>query len=213
MNILSVHLDLLNEEQKKCVVEKVHWIKLSEHFKISNNIGINHGGAIYGFVFNETQPSETSVPSDFEECIYIGKSGKRFYFDRKNGLNKPPKLCSYLYKRLIHHRDRFNGSASVSLDEKTKYGLYEQRYGLGIDVMNGTLTGIPLWVGLIPVPLQVEENFHENWLLRYERLEIFKYRKKFGKSPLMNLDEDHSNKQSESFSSNYELNDITSFMY
>ena len=78
--------------------------------------------------------------------------------------------------------------------------------------MNGTLTGVPLWVGLIPVPFQVEKNFHENWLLRYERFELFRYRKNYGKSPLMNLDEDSSNKQFESFSNNYELNDITLFM-
>ena len=56
------------------------------------------------------------------------------------------------------------------------------------------------------------KNFHENWLLRYERFELFRYRKNYGKSPLMNLDEDSSNKQFESFSNNYELNDITLFM-
>ena len=212
MNLLSCYLELLSEEQEKCAVEKVYWIRMSEHFKISNDIGMRHGGAVYGFVFNETQPGETNLPSDFKECIYIGKSGKQFYFDRKNGPNKLPKICSYLYKRLIHHRDRFNGTATLSLNESKKYNLYKQKYGFGIDVMNGTLTGVPLWVGLIPVPLQVKENFHENWLLRYERLELFRYRKQFDENPLMNLDEDFCNKKITSFSSEYKLNDITLFM-
>jgi len=212
MNLFSCYANLLLEEQQNFPIEKIYWIRLSEHYKISNNIGLNHGGAIYGFVFNETQPSENSLPSDFEECVYVGKSGKGFYYDRKNGVNKKPKKASYLNKRLIHHRDRFNGTATISSEEKKKYSLFEQRYGFGLDVMNGTLTGIPLWVGLIPVPLNLPETFHENWLLRYERFELFKYKKKFGKSPLLNLDEDAIRKVSDSFSNNYQVTDLTSFM-
>ena len=212
MNLLSCYIDLLIEEQEKYPVEKIHWIRLSEHYKISNNIGLNHGGAIYGFVFNETKPSEYSLPSDFEECIYVGKSGKGFYYDRKNGVNKKPKKTSYLNKRLIHHRDRFNGTATVSSEEKKKYSLFEDKYGVGIDVMNGTLTGIPLWVGLIPIPLNLPETFRENWLLRYERFELFKYKKKFNCPTLLNLDEDYERKLIESFSNNYHPTDLTSFM-
>jgi hypothetical protein len=212
MNLFSCYLNLFIEEQQNYPIEKIHWIRMSEHYKISNNIGLNHGGAIYGFVFNETQPSQNNLPSDFEECIYVGKSGKGFYYDRKNGLNKKPKKSSYLNKRLIHHRDRFNGTATVSSEESKKYSLFEHKYGFGLDVMNGTLTGVPLWVGLIPVPLNLPETFHENWLLRYERFELFKYKKNFGKSPLLNLDEDISRKVSNSFSNNYKVMDLTSFM-
>ena len=121
MNLFSCYANLLLEEQQNFPIEKIYWIRLSEHYKISNNIGLNHGGAIYGFVFNETQPSENSLPSDFEECVYVGKSGKGFYYDRKNGVNKKPKKASYLNKRLIHHRDRFNGTATISSEEKKKY--------------------------------------------------------------------------------------------
>ena len=212
MNILSCYVNLLVEEQQNFPIEKVHWIRLSEHYKISNNIGLNHGGAVYGFVFNETQPSESSLPSDFEECVYVGKSGKGFYYDRKNGVNKKPKKASYLNKRLIHHRDRFNGTATVSSEERKKYLLFEEKYGIGFDVMNGTLTGVPLWVGLIPIPMNLPETFHENWLLRYERFELFKYKTKFSRSPLLNLDEDCDRKVSDSFSSNYKVADLTFFM-
>ena len=213
MNLYSRYENLLIEEQQKYPIEKVYWIRLSEHYKISNTIGLNHGGSVYGFVFHETQPSEDNLPSDFEECVYVGKSGKGFYHDQKNGPNKNPKRTSFLNKRLIHHRDRFNGTATVSSDEKKKYSLYEEKYGLGLDVMNGTLTGIPLWVGLIPIPLNLPETFHENWLLRYERFELFKYKSKFNRSPLLNLDEDSNKKVSSSFSNNYKVTDLTCFMY
>ena len=211
MNLLSTYLKLLYDEQKEHPVSKVHWERISEHYKITNPIGINHGGAVYGHVFSETKPSEENLPSDFFECIYIGKS-KGWYWDRKKGPNKNPTKKSYLNKRTIHHRDRYAGTATVSSNEKRKYGLYEDKYGLGLDVMNGTYTGKPLWIGLIPVPLYISNPEKENWLLKYERLELFRYRKIFGKSTLMNLDEDSSNVDPKSFSSNYQSTDVTSFM-
>ena len=46
----------------------------------------------------------------------------------------------------------------------------------------------------------------------FKYLELFKYKKKFGKSPLLNLDEDAIRKVSDSFSNNYQVTDLTSFM-
>ncbi len=213
MNLLSTYLKLLSDEQEEYPVLKVHWEKMSQHYKITRPIGINHGGAVYGHVFSETKPSEENLPSDFLECIYIGKS-KGWYWDRKKGPNKNPIKTSYLNKRTIHHRDRYAGTAKVSSEEEYKYGLYEDKYGLGLDVMNGTYTGKPLWIGLIPSPSDISDPQKENWLLRYERFELFKYRKFFRESPLLNLDEDSSNVDPKSFSSNYQSQsiDLTLFM-
>tara|TARA_B100000035_G_C20911074_1_gene513996 strand:- start:282 stop:926 length:645 start_codon:yes stop_codon:yes gene_type:complete len=211
MNLLSNYLKLLSIEQEKYPVPKVYWIRMSKHYEITNPIGHNHGGAVYGHVFSELQPSEEQLPSDFSECIYIGKSGRGSYPDRKGGPNKNPTITSYLYKRTIHHRDRYAGTATVSSDEKRKYGLYEDKYGLGLDVMNGTDTGKPLWIGLIPIPLGMPDSKKENWLLTYERLELLKYRISFGESPLLNLDEDCSRKDLTSFSSTFSSVDITNF--
>lgn len=212
MSIISCYIDLLTKEQEKYPIEKVYWVKLLEHYKISNSIGLTHGGSVYGFVFSETQPKEYQVPSDFEETVYIGKSGKGFYYDRKNGEKKLPRKTSFLNKRIIHHRDRFNGTAKISLEENRKYQLFEDKYGFGFDVLNGTITGKPLWVGFIPVPINLPEFMSENWLLRYERFELFRYKTKFNKSTLMNLDEDYSNRIQESASSQYKIPDLTTFM-
>lgn len=213
MNILSLHIALLIEEQNKYVTEKVHWIRLIEHYKISNSIGLTHGGAVYGFVFNETQPKDNQLFSEFEELVYVGESGGiGFYYDKKNGEKKLPRKTSLLNKRIIHHRDRFNGTAKVSLGETEKYQLFEDKYGLGFDVLNGTFTGKPLWVGFIPIPINLPELFSENWLRTYERLELKRYKTKFNKKTLMNLDEDYDNTNEESASSKYEIPDVTSFM-
>jgi hypothetical protein len=211
MNILSPHIDLLVEEQNEYMVEKVYWIKVLEHYKISNTIGLTHGGSVYGFVFNETQPKENQLTSDFQEVVYIGES-IGWYYDKKNGEKKLPRKTSYLNKRIIHHRDRFNGTAKVSSDETEKYQLFEDKYGLGFDVLNGTFTGKPLWVGFLPIPINFPELMHKNWVRTYERLELKRYKKKFNKKTLMNLDEDYNNKNEESASSKYEIPDVTSFM-
>ena len=216
MNLLSVHVDLLISEQEQYPVPKVHWIRLTEHYQISHHIGLTHGGAVYGFVFNETQPSQYRLPSDFEECFYIGKSGKSgkggSYFDYKNGPNKNPKKVSFLNKRMIHHRDRFAGTATVCESEKKKYSLYEEKYGVGLDVMNGTYTDKPLWVGFIPAPIDIPDHLHEGWLLKCEQDEIYRYTKTFGYTPLMNLDQSGSNKKRNSFSTQYSPVELDQFM-
>ena len=213
MNILSCHIDRLVEDQKKYATEKIYWIRMTEHYKISNTIGLTHGGAVYGFVFNETQPKDNQLFSEFEELVYVGESGGiGFYYDKKNGEKKLPRKTSLLNKRIIHHRDRFNGTAKVSLGETEKYQLFEDKYGLGFDVLNGTFTGKPLWVGFIPIPINLPESNHKNWVLTYERLELGRHREIFNKKTLMNLDEDYDNTNEESASSKYEIPDVTSFM-
>jgi hypothetical protein len=211
VNLLPVYIDMLKEEQEQYPVPKVYWIRMSQHCEITNTIGLKFGGAVYGHVLSETRPSENDLPSDFEECVYIGKSGKGYYPDRKNGPNKNPKECSFLYKRQIDHRKGYVGTDKLTEHQLKKYGLFWEKYGKGIDVINGTHTGKPLWLGLIPIPIDMPNSLKENWLLRYERLELMRYRKTFGSAPLMNLDEDCSNKDVNSFSSNYKSTDITQF--
>ena len=211
MNILSCHIDRLVKDQEKYMTEKIYWIRITEHYKISNTIGLTHGGAVYGFVFNETQPKENQLFSEFEELVYVGESGGRYY-DQKNGEKKLPRDTSLLYKRIIRHRDRFNGTAKVSSNETEKYQLFGDKYGFGFDVLNGTFTGEPLWVGFLPIPINYPESNHKNWVLTYERLELGRHRDTFNKKTLMNLDEDYDNTNEESASSKYEIPDVTSFM-
>lgn len=177
------------------MIPYVHWIRFTEYYKLADGIGMR--GAVYGFVWSNMKPSPSQYPSDFEECVYIGESGG-CYYDKQNG--HKGKLRSHLHKRMTsHHKPLTTGIAPVN--EEKKYKLFTERYGYGDDVLNGTLTGIPLWVGFICPPKEDPDHCLKSWLISREHYEIYQYQRKFGKSPLMNMEVDGKGKDPDSYSS------------
>ena len=175
----------------------VHWIRFSEYHKLADLVGMR--GAVYGFVWNEIKPSNAQSPSDFEGCVYIGESGG-FYYDKQNG--QKGKIRSHLHKRMTnHHKPLTTGESN-----ERKYELFKERYGYGDDVLNGTLTGIPLWVGFIVPPKEDPDYCLKSWLIATEHHEIYQYQRRWGVSPLMNMQVDGRGKDPESYSSQAMLN-------
>lgn len=179
------------------MIPHVYWIRFSEYHKLADKIGMR--GAVYGFVWNELMPKPSDYPSDFENCVYIGESGG-FYYDKQN-VSKG-KLRSHLHKRMTNHHKPLT---SGTFTEK-KYKLFIEKYGYGDDVLNGTLTGIPLWVGFICPPKEDPDYCLKSWLISREHYEIYQYQRKFGKSPMMNMQVDGKGKNPDSYSSEIMLN-------
>ena len=177
------------------MIPYTHWIRFTDYHKLADIIGMR--GAVYGFVWNETMPKSSECPSDFEGCVYIGESGGAtpFYYDKQNGHRG--KLRTHLHKRMTsHHKPLTTGICN-----EKKYELFVERYGYGDDVLNGTLTGIPLWVGFICPPKEDPDHCLKSWMISREHYEIYQYQRKYGKSPLMNMEVDGKGKNLGSYSS------------
>ena len=169
-----------------------YWIRFTEYHKLADLVGMR--GAVYGLVFNDMKPSPFDRPSDFEECVYVGESGG-FYYDKQNG--HKGKLRTHLHKRMTaHHKPLTTGEC-----KEYKYELFKEMYGFGDNVLNGTLTGTPLWVGFITPPKEDPDNCLKFWLLKTESDEIYRYTCRFGRTPLMNMQGDGKGKDPDSYSS------------
>jgi len=178
------------------MIPTVYWIRFSHYHKLADLVGMR--GAVYGFVWNDMKPSNSQSPSDFEECVYIGESGG-FYYDKQG---RKGKLRSHLHKRMtMHHKPFSTGECN-----ERKYELFKERYGYGDDVLDGTLTGTPLWVGFIVPPKEDPDHCLKSWLIATEHHEIYQYQRRWDKSPLMNMQVDGRGKDPESYSSQVMIN-------
>ena len=177
------------------MIPTTHWIRFTDYHKLADIVGMR--GAVYGFVWSEMKPSPSECPSDLEGCVYIGESGgeRPFYYDKQSGTKG--KVRTHLHKRMTtHHKPLTTGECT-----ERKYELFREKYGYGDDVLNGTLTGISLWVGFIVPPKEDPDHCLKSWLISREHYEIYQYQRKFGQSPLMNMQVDGKGKDPNSYSS------------
>lgn len=160
---------------------KIHWCYFTDYHKYCDSLTMNTG-ACYGLVFNETKPQIYEHPSDFSGCVYIGKS-TGCYYDKQSG--SKAKKRSYVHKRMTTHI----GALVNNRKKDTSHEKIIEHYGEGEDVINGTLTGKPCWLGLIiPRPDFETNNQYIAWAHMAERSEIYSYTRNFNKPPIGNLD-------------------------
>ena len=163
------------------MIPHVYWTYFTKYHELADAVGMR--GAVYGWVVNETMPKSTDCPSDFEECLYIGQSGGAdgYYFDVQNGIKG--KLRTDLHKRMTaHHKPLTTGKTT-----ERKYLNIIETYGCGEDVLNGTHTGRPFWVGFICPPKEDPNLCVKSWLISREHYELYQYQRKFDKTPMSNL--------------------------
>ena len=132
---------------------------------------IGKPGGVYGLVFNETKPESYEFPCEFEGCVYI--------------------------KRMTHHhKPLMTGDKTYS----TGFTNIIEEYGYGRDVLNGTFTNNPLWLGmLIPRPDFPKKRI-ERWAFRTEQDQLLKYELVWDKTTLGNMDTEEQNVDEDSFS-------------
>ena len=186
------------------------WMKFTDYYKYCDNIGWY--GATYGFVFAPNKPQKYEYPCEHEGCVYIGKSSGNYY-DKQAG--HKGKGRSHVHKRMTHHLKPLMNE-NVSGD--TCHKLITEVYGCGKDVLDGTLTNLPMWLGLIlPQPDFPKENkqLMSRWCLLQEQDQLMEYQLKFRKETLANSDA-NTNKDLTSYSSYMmgilEEQDLSKFM-
>jgi len=167
------------------------WTKFSHYYKVCDTSAMR--GGTYGFVFNETKPMHYQQPCEFEECVYIGESSG-CYYDMQGGSRG--KLRSLIHKRMTYHHKPLTTGVGGGSSHK----IITEKYGFGETVLDGTLTGKPLWLGILVPREDIPENAIKPWVQMHEREQIFHYTMRYGNSPLGNMDCD-SRKQKDSASS------------
>lgn len=176
----------------------IHWDYFKNYHKHCDQIAMR--GATYAFVFNETKPKEYQQPFEFEECVYIGKSAGS-YVDKQSGSRS--KLRSNLHKRMTtHHKALMTGKT----DNISSYKSIIENYGYGDNVMDGTLTGIPMWLCIMLPRPDVPDELVARWALMQEQLQMYFYESKFGRPTIGNMDT--KTKRSEYSFSNYRMDSI-----
>jgi len=172
-------------------VYRIKWDYFRNYHKFCDAFEMS--GACYGLVFNETCPKDYQRPYEFKECVYIGESAG-CYIDKQNGTKT--KQRSYVHKRMTNHiKPLMEGVGGT-----TSHQEIIKKYSYGHDVLMGTITGKPLWLGLLIPRPDLPEEFVKQWCLMQEGNELFDYACKWGKSPLGNLNAD-KRKNEDSWSS------------
>lgn len=158
---------------------QILWVKFSDYYKVCDVSA--RKGATYGFVFSEIKPRPYQQPCEFEECVYIGESSG-YYMDAQGGGRS--KLRSHVHKRMTHHHKPL----TTGVGGDSSHNSIIEHYGFGDNVVDGTVTGKPLWLGLLIPRDDIPSYAIKSWVQRQERDQIFHYIMKFGRSPLGNKD-------------------------
>jgi|TARA_B110000908_G_C10267733_1_gene466222 hypothetical protein len=159
----------------------VFWCKFKDYSVHCDALTVQ-SGATYGFVFNENKPKSYQYPSEFEECVYIGESAG-WYIDVQGGSRRKDR--SYVHKRMTsHNKTLMNGNTPKN---QTHSAIIDS-YGYGEDVLNGTLTNKPMWLGLMLPRPDLPKELVKMWVQYHERAQMLDYAMRWGKSPISNKD-------------------------
>ena len=170
---------------------KIHWDYFTKYYKHCDTLAMT--GACYAFVFNEDKPTHFQEPCEFEQCVYVGESGGNYY-DKQNG--HKGKVRSHVHKRMSSHHKPFTTGKSCESSHKSII----ETYGYGDHVLNGTFTGLPMWLCLMVPRPDLQETMVKQWAKLQERMQLFKYEEKWGHCTLGNMDTG-SRKDQDSYSS------------
>ena len=158
---------------------QVIWTKFSDYFKVCDTSAMR--GGTYAFVFNDKKPKPWELPCEFEQCVYVGESAGSYVDRQRPGRYKDR---SHMHKRMTqHHKPLTTGEGG-----DTSHQMIIREYGYGDDMVNGILTGTPLWLCLLIPRPDVPDRAVKAWAQYQERLQIYEYICSFGRSPLGNMD-------------------------
>lgn len=155
----------------------IQWFKFKDVLRYSNLFT----DVVYAFVATDKVPDNTRLPYEFEDCVYIGKSGgmeDAYTFDRKDKNTNRGRYQTIPHNRMKAHKTAFNRL------EEDKYCLFSNKY----ENMDDKI----LCVCFITPPKHVSPMNKMSWLLMVESEMIYKYQERFRKPLLMNIGH-HSN--------------------
>jgi len=172
------------------------WFCKRELYSIQNNIH----GAVYAFAFLYNKPGIYQHPNEIEDTFYIGVSGGKessILFDRKDKNTNRGEYSTLFKKRMKTHFSNLE-TKKEKFREK-KYELFHEKYCPEFD------TEKQIFV-YVTVPGSDVRPFLKRALLSLAESEyIYAYGERFGKLPLMNLDEQHLETRLENSFSNIKM--------
>ena len=168
----------------------MYWDYFTNYYKHCDTVAMR--GACYAFVFNETKPINFQQPHEFEQCVYVGESAGNYY-DLQNG--HKGKVRSHVHKRMTnHHKPLTTGQKAES-----SHQAIIETYGYGDHVLNGTFTGLPMWLCLLIPRPDLPDSMVKQWAKLQERTQLFNYELSWGHCTLGNMDTG-SRKDNDSYS-------------
>ena len=162
------------------------WYTWEKAYALSKGID----SAVYAFAFLEQKPSDDVLPFELEDTFYIGMScGK--YYDKKNrtssGDRRGGEYATYLQKRLLIH----NGYLQKLKQKNRKSEMYFEHF------LPNNQPQKQRYVGISVPNEKTEESSIRAFVSLVESEFIFLYTKEFGKTPLLNFDEEFKSKRIE----------------
>mgnify|MGYP001293437022 CR=1 FL=1 len=161
----------------------IHWVDFTDYYKVCDSLAMR--GATYALVYFDSNksPSKRQLPSEFEECVYIGKSANN-YFDTQ-GKVFGGKVRSHIHKRMTSHfgaLTRINGGDSSHKSIKEVYGV------LGNSDISNPNYGKRLMLCLMIPPPDVPDAAVPRWCLTQEQIQLYSYEMNFNHTTLGNMD-------------------------
>lgn len=183
---------------------KIIWVRYSDYYKVCDQQALR--GGCYSLVFTEMKPESYQYPCEFEESVYFGESAGYYLDPQGSGRLK---IRSHIHKRMTdHHKPLTTGKGGES-NMKNIIG----KYGYGEHILDGTLTGIPLWLCILVPREDLPESMVKAWVQFHERDQILSYMLTFNRSPLGNNDCDsHKDPDSWSTKTLQKMGSLESFM-
>lgn len=176
----------------------IHWDYFSKYHINCDNVGWR--GATYALVFNKEKPLPYQQPYEFEQCVYIGKSADQYYDQQSKHRGT---VRGNLHKRMTKHHGALVSGKTGNI---SSYKSIIEVYGFGKEVVDGTLTGLPMWLCLmIPRP-DLDSESVDRWTQLQEQLQLFLYQQKFNRTTLGNMDT--KPKRDQNSYSNYRMQSI-----
>ena len=177
------------------------WFNKNQIYEMKNQIT----AVVYSIAFLDERPADHVYPFDIEDTIYFGMSGgmmNDFRFDRKNKTTGRGVLYSTFATRIKTH---FNHLENVRDISEAKYHLFHEQY------MPSLNPGKQLYVNLfVPDENKIEHFLHRSFISSMESEFILQYGFKYGKLPVMNLDEKYDRSPIDTLSVSGNMRDFVS---
>jgi hypothetical protein len=141
---------------------------------------------VYSISFLDEIPDDHGYPIDVEDTIYFGMSGgmmNDYKFDRKNKHTGRGVLYSTFATRIKTH---FNHLENIRETSESKYHLFHEKCLPSLNPAKSIYVNL-----FVPDENKIEQFLHRSFISSMESEFILQYGFKYGRLPVMNLDEQY----------------------
>jgi hypothetical protein len=158
------------------------WFNKNEIYEMKNQIT----AVVYSIAFLDEKPDDHVYPFEIEDTIYFGMSGgmmNDYKFDRKNKRTGRGVLYSTFAGRIKIHCNNLEKMKSVC---ETRYRLFHEKCLPSLNPHKNLYFNL-----FVPDENKIESFLHRSFISSMESEFILQYGLKYGRLPVMNLDEQY----------------------